>query len=285
MANPNVLAQAAPIGGVTTLTINGAVSGVFTLERAASGMAFSTIASGTGICPTFFVDLGEGLPAPLDPTQLYQYRYTDPSGQTITPFISPSAILDVEADPFTQIMIRLIQAGLNSLTIPNGFTKPQVTHAMPLGGQIPLPLIVVNQDLMQQAEPPIGQSQPLQILQNQPNYIIEGMAKRIYRISVLSDNAVERSFFRDQVVGIFVAAYQPIFSQLGLDIEHRWQVSTGQVASDVTGKMPGFYFSEILLEFTGIFNVSISSSYGFIAQIDFKAMDQNNALTEVLIPP
>lgn len=285
MSNPGVLAQAAPIGGIVTIALNGAASGNFTLERAASGQPFAVIASGSGMCPTFFVDLGEGMPSPLLTNQLYQYRYTDPSGQTVTPFISPSATLDVETDPFTQIIIRLIQAGLNSLVIPAGMNLPQVTHAMPLGGQIPLPLIVVNQDLIQQENPPIGQSQPMQILPNQFSYIISGMAKRVYRISVLSLNALERAFFRDQCIGIFAAAYQPIFTQLGLDVEHHWQAASGQVAKDVDGKMPGFYFAEILLEFTGVFNVSISSTYGFIAQIDFQATDQNNALTEVLIPP
>lgn len=81
-----------------------------------------------------------------------------------------------------------------------------------------------------------------------------------------------------------MASWQAILSQLGLDIEHRWQVATGQVASDTEGKTPGFYYAEALWEFEGTFNAVISQVYGTIAKIDFQATDENGVITEVIVP-
>lgn len=261
-----------PTGGAIALNISGAVSGTATLERMASGGTFATIYS--GIAQSYYLDLGDGTPAPLDQNTLYQYRYTDVNGPVTTGFIQPQVSLVVQMEPILQIMIRLIQATLNSVTLPPGITKPQVTNAMPLGGQIPLPMIVVTEDMTQQAEVPIGQSVPIVPSDSAftyggaaSGYVITGFAMRIFRVSVLVKDASSRDFFRDMILGMFESIYGPVLQPLGLDVTHRWQASTGQVANDKTGMGPGFYFAEIMLQFSGTLNVSIYPPTGIISTI------------------
>ena len=152
---------------------------------------------------------------------------------------------------------------------------------MPLGGQIPLPLVVVNLDVFQQTAVPIGQSvAPLSALITGggigSGYTMTGFAKRTFRISTLSRNAVERDFYRDNIVGVLVATYGSILQPLGLDVSHKWIVSSGQVADDGKAKMPGFYFAEIMLEFEGTLNVVVSPFYGLIETLTLTASETSS---------
>lgn len=273
MAAPILTPSVIPTGGAIALGISGAVSGVATLTRTASGVG---VASGIYAGPAcgFYLDLGDGLPQPLDPTLFYQYAYTDVTGTAITDWIKPSVSFVVQTEGFLQMFIRLIQATLNSVTLPAGIAKPQVTNAMPLGGTIPLPLIVVSEDLTQQATVPIGQSVPIQPSQaavgiggSASGYTVTGFANRTFRVSVLVKDATSRDFFRDMILGMFESIYGSVLQPLGVDVTHKWQATVGQVANDKVGMGPGFYYAEVMLEFEGTMNVSIYPSYGVIETI------------------
>ena len=133
---PNITAYGLPTGGAVSLDIEGAVSGQATLSRMASGASsFTQIYSGAAI--PFFLDVGDGLPAPLDAATAYQYQYTDSTGTATSFYVTPANIVQVQPEPITLLMVRLIQGYLNSMILPGGIKKAEVTHAMPLGGQIP----------------------------------------------------------------------------------------------------------------------------------------------------
>jgi hypothetical protein len=287
MTAPQLTAYVIPSGGVISLTINGAVSGAALLERAVSGQAFSPLYSGSA--QALYIDAGDFLPAPLDPTKFYQYRYTDITGTTTTPFIQPASTLAVQPEPIIELLIRLIQGGINSLTLPVGIKKAEVTQAMPLGGSINMPLVVINNDLTQQGAVPIGQSvAPTPAIDTPdgsiPGFTFVGFAKRTFRVSVLSANAIERNFYSDLIVGIFESSYQYILQPLGMDVTHSWQVSRGQVATDRLGKAPGFYYSDAVLSFEGTLNVTFMPTYGIITKITTTAVTDDGVETVTRVP-
>lgn len=291
MAAPQVTLYGVPSGGVVSLSILGVITGPATLERAASGQPFTTIYSGVAVPQ--FLDIGDGLPGPLNASTPYQYRYTDVSGVTTTPFIIPASLLAPVSDPVTQVLERVIQGALNAVApLPNGVKRAKVTQAMPLGGQIALPLVVINQDLIQQDNVPIGQSIPalaavLAAASGVPasGYAQVGFAKRVYRVSVLSTNGVERDFYRDFLILVFEAIYQYVLQPLGLDVEHKWQVASGQVANDRTGMAPGFFFAEFIFDFTGTFNAVIYPNYGLINTITVTTSGQQAGPQPTGLPP
>lgn len=284
MASPSVYTSIVPTGGAVALEIYGAVSGVATLSRAVSGSTFTQIYSGVPLTSGFYLDTGDGLPGPLDPSLYYQYQYTDDSGTTTTEFIQPAISLAVQQEPITAILIRLLQAGLSALTLPNGIKPAQVTNAMPLGGSIPMPLVVINLDLAQQGAVPIGQSNPPPEW-NTSTTIITGFTKRIYRVSVIAQDASTRDFYRDNLIGIFQALYKTVLQPLGIDVTHRWQAASGQIANDKIAMSPGFYYADIMMEFEGTLDVIISpqNGYGLIARITLS--DQHGEVAEVPINP
>lgn len=274
--NPSVEPAVIPVGGAVSLTLAGAVSGAWLLERATSGFAYVPIGSGM-VPPTFYLDIGDGLPAPLNRDSFYQYRYTDVGGQTVTDWINPSVRLQTFGEPLTQILIRLIQAGVNAISVPSGISKIQVTQAMPLGGLPPLPMIVVNLDTMEQSMTPIGQSLGSlnydRVSGTPVQQTITGLVNRMYRISVLSSNPLERDFYRDNAIGIFESLWGSVLQPLGIDVSHRWQVNSGQIADDKKAQEPGFYWSEIMMTFEGTLNVLITPTFGVIAVIDTTALN------------
>lgn len=272
MSLPEITAYGVPTGGAVTLAITGAVSGSALLERAVSGQTFSTIYSGAAL--KFYIDIGEALPGPLDPLSFYQYRYTDSGGQTLSAYVQPASIVSVQPEPITQILVRLIQGALNSMSLPTGVGRAEVTHAMPLGGTLKLPLVVVNLDLWQQGPVPVGQSFTVNaaILAaasgvSASGYAIIGMSKRLYRVSILALSPIERDFYRDNLVGVFEALYESVLQPLGIDVTHRWQVSSGQQANDRQGYGPGFYFADVMMEFEGTLNIMVNLSNQIIQTI------------------
>lgn len=286
----SIIPTAIPTGGAISLAISGAVSGVFSLSRAVSGQSFSVISSGTTLTPLqLWIDAGDGLPEPLEPNLLYNYQYTDGAGTVTTGFVQPSASLQITPDPISQLLIRLLQGAINSLPFPTGIQPAQVTQAMPVGGDLKLPLVVVNLDLFQQDAVPIGQP----FGETNPTTgatTITGFCKRIYQISALATDVITRNFYRDNLAGIFEALLGPVLIPLGLDATHRWQGSSYQVASDRLSKAPGFFGVDFMLEFTGTFNVAINTAYGLIESFNVTIVETSQgggtSVTDtVLVPP
>jgi hypothetical protein len=272
---PRISGTVVPTGGAITLSIDTAPSGTVTLERAVSGSsglgAFTILYSADVTDPLrLYLDTGDGLPEPLDPTQLYVYQLTDVDGTVQTPAIQPVAALTLLPSPLTEILIRLLQAGINSM-VPNpaGVRRAKVLSSMPLGGLPPMPFVTVNLDLEQQDQIPIGQDVANYNAKNE--WVMTGFAKRIWRVSVLADSVVERDFYKNAVIGIFNAVLPSTFAQIGLDVTHRYQASTGQVSNEPAQNLPGFWFAEIMIELTGTMNLIITGSYGVISTITMAA--------------
>lgn len=273
---PWVTAVPVPTGGAISFGISGAPSGQATLTRAVSGVSGSTVIYSGAVTP-YFLDIGDQLPSPLNPTLYYQYIYTDNSGTFTTDFINPSSNLSILQEPLANIFIKLLQGAFNSLALPAGINRCEVLYAMPLGGIPNMPFVVINQDLMQQSNVPIGASTLSQAAvtgQGTPipggvtfGWSISSLVERTYRVSVMSRNAVERDYYRDALAGIFEALFQPVLQPLGLDVTHKWQVTTGQVVDVGKGMSPGFYFSEYMLTFEGTANITVSQNYGLVSDI------------------
>jgi hypothetical protein len=152
-------------------------------------------------------------------------------------------------------------------------------------------MVVVNEDLTQQAAVPIGQSVPIQPPQSAilfgataSGYTITGFANRIFRISILADNVITRDFFKMAFIGMFEAVYGPVLQPLGLDITHKWQVSTGQVANDKQAMGPGFYYAEAILQFEGTLNVGIYPPTGLIETIQTTVTSSGNVTDVITVP-
>lgn len=246
-----------------------AVSGAWTLDRAVSGNTFVQIASGNYMGTGVFIDTGDGLPGPLDPTAFYLYQLTDVNGTVTSPAIQPSNAVNLDIEPLTSMLIRLLQGAINGIvadgSIPPGVAPPnKVLLAMPIGGLPALPIITINLDLLQQTEIPIGQSFPF-VNQRDGSFVLIGNAKRVYTISVLASDALTRDFYREAIARWWLVIVSTVLTKIGQNVGHRYQVASGQVAKDE--KMPGFYYSDLMVELNGAFNVDITPSYGLIETI------------------
>lgn len=293
---PAISGTVIPTGGAVQLTLTTAPSGSISLQRAVSGIGglgpFTTLYSGAPFSPysqlsTPYIDVGDQLPAPLNPSTLYVYQLTDVNGSVQTPPIQPAVELNIQQEPITQILIRLLQAGINSLA-PQPFNTqpgkvPQVLYDMPLVGFPAMPFVTVNLELGQQREIPIGQNVPK--TDSEGNWVITGFARWIYRVTILGNSSVERDFYRDAVLGIFQAILTNVFAVIGKDIRHSWQFSNGQVAAQKDQQIPGFYYSEIMLEFEGVFNTLITITYGVISTITFTGTTPDGTEIQVQVPP
>jgi len=264
----------APTGGVIVLEPSASDDfGDWTLTRyvSMSGSAVSGVVLVQGVAgqpPTqVLVDIGDGLNIPLDPSSLYLYEFTTPTATVATPPLSPSCSILVEQDAVNQILFRALQSGIQSLRLPAGFKNtPRVMHAMPLAGAgVPtLPAVTFNETLLQQQDIPIGQDVDSDWQSNR--YQIATQSVRHFTVFVMASNVTEREYYKDAVIAIFSSLLGPVLEKIGNNVSHRFQVSSSQLVDRTTE--PGFYFSEILLEFCGLYSVGITTSYGLIENID-----------------
>ena len=263
-----------PTGGAISLQI--ASSGTTTLSRTTSGStglgAWTQLYSGPPL--QSYIDTGDMLPAPLDVDTAYVYKMVDANGTITTPAITPYVALNIQQEPLLSLLIRLIQAGVSNLIVPAGVSPCQVLQAMPIVGFPPMPFVVCNLDLMQQAETPIGQTS--EVVDYDGNWVMTGMARRVFRISVLATNTADRDFYRDAVIGIFQSIIKSVFAPLGLDVRHRYQAASGQMADDPNGMSPGFYYCDVLCTFEGTFNILITPEYGLMNNITFTGTSEQS---------
>lgn len=283
MSGPPVVLTPLPIGGSAMLQFYGADQGNFappsgvtamTLSRAVSGVAglgaFTQIYSGTPL--PIWVDVNDGLStssSPLDPSLSYVWQATDSTGATqVGPAVLAGSIVTVP-DGLTQLLIRLLQAAVSNAPVPAGVTVApvQVTTRMPQGGLAATPFVVVNQDLIQQNDTMIGQDV---VLVTKPDnlWTLPGWAKRVWRISVFSQNADERDFYRDTILMAFRALKATLFSQIGLNIRHSYQATSGTTHDEFIGQMPGFYWADVMFDLEGVFDVTILTGFNLIERIN-----------------
>lgn len=278
----NIVATAVPSGGLITLTITSA--GTMTLSRAiytgGSPGAYTQLYSGPWI--PFYVDCGDGLPEPLDPTVSYVYQLVDTNGTLVTAPVQATQTLLVQLDPLTTILIRAIEGAVNALVLPSGIKLATVYQAMPVNGLPPLPMIAVNRNILQQEQIPIGQS--AWAPDQDGNIVINAQASRAYQISILSYNGLERDFYSDALFGVLTCFVGSVLQPTGTDVSHKIQVSANQVVDPNQGKSPGFYYADFMFDFTGNLNITISTSYGYIEQIILTVVSPDGVTTVVDAP-
>ena len=90
-------------------------------------------------------------------------------------------------------------------------------------------------------------------------------ADRIYSVAVLCSTVEEREFYRDAVIGVFNSILGPVLESLGQNTSHDFHADSGQVVKD--DLQPGFYYSELMLKISGIYNVIVNSQFGVIKEI------------------
>lgn len=262
---PNVL----PTGGAVQLDISSDAATI-TINRATSvsGVLSAWTQLYTGVLTPYYIDVGDGLPGPLLQDTLYVYQVTDSGGDTYqSTALSVSGTVSIDEDFMTPLLIKLLHGGLQALTLPSQFGRVNVLHAMPLTGQPRMPLVTLNLDLMQQDKVPMGQQVQMTPMGTPTGvWVIEEFAKWRYVISVLSFSAQERDFYRQAILGILKVLLARPLNSLGRNIEHSWQVSSGQVSSEKDS--PGFYLAEIAFEITGTFNISVSTNSGVVESIN-----------------
>ena len=292
--------MALPTGGAIAITFTTSASGNITLERSPyPNISYTTLYTGPPLNPRgddqYFLDLGDGSPGPLLPTTQYIYQLIDETGSITSDPLMPVSEINLDAINWDQILIGLLQGAINVVKLPPGVKPATVVHAMPLTGLLPMPFVVVLNELDQQDEIPIGQSNP--ILGEgfvQPPYTNvwtqTGFGSNTFRISVFSQNAIERRFYRDLIIATFRANLYYVFQQLGSDIVHRYQAISYQAVKTHEGDLPGFYACDVMLEFTGTQNITMYTSYGLINEIDMKSRiytygDPTDVVTDEVVVP
>lgn len=263
-----------PPSGVTNITIARAVSGVSGLS------SFSTIYSGEPVLT--WIDAGDLLPSPLLSGSAYVWDVSDVRGTTRVGPVYPASTVLPAIDGLTELIIRLLQGGVNNLTLPAGIDTVQVTTQMPQGGWQALPFIVVNLDLIQQTETQIGQDVQNPNPSNLWNIVV--YAKRIWRITVLSRNAKERDYYRDSLIAMFQVLLATVFVPLGLEVHHTFQAASGTSSSEYEGKTPGFYYADLMLEVDGTYDVGVMTAFQRILSIQTTAVLLDGATQVATVP-
>ena len=281
MAGPTVVLTAVPIGGAAMLSLPDYLvppSGVtfMAISRAVSGSAFATIYSGATM--PVYVDAGDGTPSPLSSGSAYLWNVTDDRGTTQVGPVTPVSMVRYTSDGLTNLLIRLLQCGVDSIVPPAGVNKTQVTTEMPQGGWQALPFVVVNLDLIQQSDVGIGEDVPYPNPDN--DWSLWSLAKRIWRVSIFARNVKERDFWRDRLLGVYRVLKATVFAGVGLDVTHSYQAASYTSAEEWQGHTPGFYGADLMLELSGTFNTVVLTSYAAIEEIDVLAISQG-VTTEV----
>ena len=263
---------------VTSIPTGGAVliqfPGYFPPSPRATDLTVSRSVTGSGIWATIyhgppigvFIDVGDGLPGPLDPATSYIWRVSDYSGNVISESITPSSYFLSEPDQLTQILLRLLQGALNSMTLPPGIKRPLLTIKMPTNGMQAMPFIVVNLDLIQQTEVAIGEDVPQPT--NDNIWTLFANAKRLWRVTIVSPDAEERDFFRDTLLSVFRVLKATAFGPLGQNVTHTFQAASYSSVQEYQGISPGFYCADLMLEIDGLFPTAVLTNYLPIRDIE-----------------
>lgn len=274
VTDPALYYTVSPTGGVITLQpMSHSDPSSWVLERfvSVSGVEVSGVVLWQGApgasALQVYVDIGDGANVPLDLTQLYSYQFTTVNGTVDTGPLSPACSIVLQRDHISEILYRSLESGIASLKIPAEFNNlPMVTHAMPLAGEgmPPLPAITINETFLQETEYRIGEN--VDDDQEWNEFQVASQAIRHFTIFIMSASSREREYYKDAVIAIFNAILGPVLNKIGNNVTHRFQSSSSQVVG--RANEPGFYFCEILLEFTGLYSTGIVTTYGPIEVVD-----------------
>jgi len=279
---PVMTASAVPTGGAVLLQVTSlntpadiAAAGTVSLTRQVNGSGIAAVQLYAGAPFKAWVDAGDRLPSPLLAGSGYVYTLTDATGSTSVGPVYPAASMLSGEDSLTQLLIRLLQGGINNLpSVPAGVNPVQVLIQMPVGGWQALPFIIVNQDLNQQQDTVIGEDFPNADSNN--TWTLPVFAKRVWRITVLSRSAMERDFYRDSLIAILRVLKATVFAQIGLNMRHDFQAASGVDVNEWEGKSPGFYYADVMFTVEGALEAIVLTNYQTIQSI---------AVTATTTPP
>ena len=271
MTAPTMTVDLIPTGGAVSIKIVSDATTV-TLSRAVYDPGTSTLSAFTTLkscAPSdiaLFIDAGEMLQTPLDQTKQYVYKVVDDQSNLYqSDPVSVACTVTMENEYLSSLFIKLMKGGLRALSIPKNFLAPNVVSAMPLSGSVPLPIISINATVLHQDDIPIGQQVVFSKDADGATWYINGMATRVFTVGIQSMNVDERDFYRDAVICLFHAILNNPLSEIGEDISHRYYCESSQMTGkDSPQNQPGFYFSEILLEIQGKFDVTIQTNFGIV---------------------
>ena len=266
---PVLTASVVPTGGAVLLTMPTystpaaiAAAGTTTLFRQAGGGSNPWVLLYSGPPLAVWVDPGDGLPSSLQPAVSYSYQLTDANGTAVAGPLLPVATVSPAEDTLTQLVIRLLQAGVNNLVLPVGVGTVQVTTQMPLGGWQALPFIVVNLDLLQQQDTNIGED--FQNPNSNNKWTIPTFARYIWRISILSRSASERDYYRNSIIMLLRVLKASVFAYIGSNMRHDIQAASGVDVNEWEGKAPGFYYADVMFTVEGALDAIVTTNYGLI---------------------
>lgn len=265
---PTITATVGATGGVVVLNILLSAgldqnSANITIQRYTGSLSNppTTILNNSLYTPVF-IDDGEALPAYLDFNTQYWYSITDSVGTATIGPISPGAQLVIFSSYLDKLLFRLFSAGVSALAVPQGFNKIRVLESLPLtmGSEATLfPFVVMNLDLEQQEYTQIGED----VDASETNIdVIPLIVFRRYSVCILSHNAKERDFYKDACMGVLYTAMRSVLADIGSDLTYSFQATNSQVSDDQ--KAPGFYECTIMVNLSGMFNLSVHTNYPLI---------------------
>lgn len=250
-----------PCGGIVNIALVSSDTGTWTLTRSYGADTFVLYNGPPLSFPDnvpFYLDIGDGLNGPLDPTTVYTYSFFTTSSAAVSQTVTPVCSIVLEYDDYLELLVNVISAGVQSLRLsgPSAlWHKPSVRISMPLVSQPTIPAISINEDLLQMEEVPIGHGINTDTYRNE--YQIQEIVSRRYSVTVLVSTVQEREFWKLAVIALFKSILIPVLINMGQDVRSSFQAASSQV----TETMPGFYFCTIMLEFSGILPVKITTSY------------------------
>jgi hypothetical protein len=272
-------AYLAPPSGVTNMLLTRAVSGSTGLG------AFTTLYSGKA--QPVWIDIGDNLPGPLQAASGYVYQLTDSTGTSQVGPVLPAPSLVPMGDPLSKMLLKLLQAGIDNIPLARGYAPVQITTKMPTGGLTPGPYIVLNLDLTQQSETGIGQD----VINPDAGNIwtIWVNAKRMWRLTILSQDVEERDFYKDAFISIYQVILATVFTPVGLGVTRDIQAATYTVSMEEGGRGPSFYGADLMLMADGVLNTTVVTGYGLIEYISVAvegvgATNSDNLEFEFTIP-
>jgi len=282
----SVTAIAVPTGGAVLLQFPGFFSPVpgvaaLTIERSVQGSnAWVLIYQGPPI--GVFLDVGDSLPQPLDGNTAYIWNINDGISSIQVGPITPASSFVNEPDQLTQVLIRALQGIMNSMVLPPGVQPAVVTIKMPVNGWAAMPFIVINLDLIQQTETNIGEDfaapNPANV------WTLFANAKRVWRVTVISQAAEERDFYRDSLLAAFRILKATAFAPIGYDVSHTFSATSYSSTSEWEGLNPGFYGADLMLEINGIFPAAVLTNYPLILDVASNPTFDPNTFIEQVLP-
>lgn len=274
-------AEVAPCGGIVILQMESDQTGAWTLTRTPTSSDVPdpyVLYSGppidllTSSVSRTWVDYGDGTNLPLESSLEYTWTFTAGT-EAETRIATPALTIVVAFDDYLRLFVRVLQSGVANVLLPTPTdgslairNRPNVIISMPLVGSPTLPVITINNDLTAQDDStvPIGRGVNTDTTRNM--YQITELVRRRFKVTILVSSTDEREFWTWVVLALFKSVLIDLLLGMGQNITSGFQAA----ASQVNDPPPGFYFADIMLEFTGDFPVRITTNYPVVEGFEIK---------------